>query len=84
MVCCWYGVYQVPANEHMTMQTARQVYKLQVAENALVLFRNGEPAYITRRFDVKPDGMRHRQDDAAWLAGQTKHTTGSDFEYEGS
>lgn len=75
---------QVPANEHLTMQIALQVYKLQVAENALVFFRNGEPAYITKRFDLKPDGMRHGQEDLASLAGRTKHTAGSDFKYEGS
>lgn len=75
---------QVPANEHLTMQIAHQVYNLQVAENALIFFRNGEPAYITRRFDVKPDGMRHGQEDMASLAGRTKHTAGSDFKYEGS
>ncbi|SFH31850.1 serine/threonine-protein kinase HipA [Pontibacter chinhatensis] len=75
---------QVPANEHLTMQIARQVYKLQVAENVIVFFRNGEPAYITKRFDLKPDGMRHGQEDLASLAGRTKHTAGSDFIYEGS
>ena len=72
----------MPANEHLTMQIARQVYKLQVAENVLVFFRNGEPAYITKRFDLKPDGMRHGQEDLASLAGRTKHTAGSDFIYD--
>ncbi|MCC9167989.1 type II toxin-antitoxin system HipA family toxin [Pontibacter harenae] len=75
---------QVPANEHLTMQIARQVYKIQVAENALTFFENGEPAYITKRFDLKSDGTKHRQEDFASLAGRTKHTAGSDFKYEGS
>jgi serine/threonine-protein kinase HipA len=75
---------QVPANEHLTMQLARQVYKLNTAENALIFFQNGEPAYITRRFDLKPDGDKHRQEDFASLAGRTKHTAGRDFKYEGS
>jgi serine/threonine-protein kinase HipA len=74
----------VPANEHLTMQIARQVYKLNVAENALIFFRNGEPAYITKRFDVMPDGTKHGQEDFASLAGRTKHTAGLDFKYEGS
>ena len=49
-------VDQVPANEHLTMQIARQVYRLNTAENAMIFFKNGSPAYITKRFDVKDDG----------------------------
>jgi serine/threonine-protein kinase HipA len=75
---------QVPANEHLTMQIALQVYKLNVAENALVFFQNGEPAYLTKRFDVKSDGTKHAQEDFASLAGKTQHTAGIDFKYEGS
>ena len=40
----------VPANEHLTMQIARQVYGIQTAENALIFFEDGTPAYITKRF----------------------------------
>ena len=46
-------VDQVPANEHLTMQIAKQVYGLNTAENAMIFFKNGSPAYITKRFDVK-------------------------------
>ncbi|MDX5481239.1 MAG: HipA domain-containing protein [Hymenobacteraceae bacterium] len=74
----------VPANEHLTMQLAQQVYKLNVADSALVFFQNGEPAYITRRFDLRQDGTKHRQEDFASLAGKTKQTAGPDFKYEGS
>jgi serine/threonine-protein kinase HipA len=42
----------MPANEHLTMQIARQVYGIETAENALIFFKNGAQAYITRRFDV--------------------------------
>ena len=41
---------QIPPNEHLTMQIARQVYKIPTAENGLVFFRSGEIAYITKRF----------------------------------
>jgi serine/threonine-protein kinase HipA len=44
---------QMPANEHLTMQIARQIYNIETAENALVFFKNGVPAYITKRLDVK-------------------------------
>ncbi|MCB0376653.1 MAG: HipA domain-containing protein, partial [Sinomicrobium sp.] len=38
---------QVPANEHLTMQIARQVYGITTAENAMIFFKNGQPAYLT-------------------------------------
>jgi len=44
---------QMPANEHLTMQIARQVYGIVTAENALIFFQHGKPAYITKRFDFK-------------------------------
>lgn len=74
-------VRQVPANEHLTMQIARQVYGIQTAENALVFFQNGEPAYITKRFDVKPDGTKWAVEDFASLALMTAETAGADFKY---
>lgn len=74
-------VDQVPANEHLTMQIARQVYRIQTAENALVFFKNGEPAYITKRFDVKDDGTKWGKEDFASLAGKTAENAGPDFKY---
>src|SRR5450631_882834 len=44
-------VDQVPANEHLTMQLASQVYDIQTADNGMIFFKDGSPAYITRRFD---------------------------------
>src|SRR5690554_6239332 len=67
-------VNQVPANEHLTMQIARQVYNIDTAENALIFFQNGAPAYITKRFDVKEDGSKLGKEDFASLAGQTTET----------
>ena len=49
---------ELPANEHLTMQIAKQVYDINAAECALIFFRNGEPAYITKRFDYNGDGVR--------------------------
>lgn len=73
---------QVPANEHLTMQIARQVYGLQTAENALIFFNNGEPAYITKRFDVKEDGSKLGKEDFATLAGKTEENAGPNFKYD--
>jgi len=75
-------VDQVPANEHLTMQIAKQVYGINVAENAMIFFKDGSPAYITKRFDVKKDGTKWGKEDFATLAGKTKDNAGPDFKYE--
>ena len=75
-------VDQVPANEHLTMQIARQVYDINTAENALIFFENGELAYITKRFDVKEDTAKWGIEDFATLAGKTSENAGHDFKYE--
>lgn len=77
-------VDQVPANEHLTMRIARQVFGLKTAENALVTFQDGSPAYITKRFDVTADGRKLGIEDFATLAGKTKDTAGPNFKYDGS
>ena len=70
-----------PANEHLTMQIASQAYGIETAANALCFFRNGEAAYITKRFDVAPDGSKYAQEDFASLAGLTKANGGSEYKY---
>ena len=75
---------QMPANEHLTMQIARQVYGIETAENALMFFKDGKPAYITKRFDVKEDGSKLAQDDFASLAGRTPQTHGEHYKYLGN
>ena len=70
-----------PANEHLSMQLASQVYHIETAPNALCFFNDGEQAYITRRFDVAPDGSKYQQEDFASLAGLTKVHGGSDYKY---
>lgn len=75
-------VDQVPANEHLTMQIAKQVYGLNTAENALIFFKNSSPAYITKRFDVKENGSKWGKEDFATLAGKTKHNAGTNFKYK--
>lgn len=75
---------QMPANEHLTMQVARQVYQIETAENALIFFKNGDPAYLTKRFDVKDDGSKLAKEDFATLAGKTPQTHGEHYKYEGT
>ena len=70
-----------PANEHVTMQLASQVYQIETAVNSICFFRDGEAAYLCRRFDVGPDGQKYSQEDFASLAGLTNANGGSDFKY---
>ena len=70
-----------PANEHLSMQLASQIYHIETAANGLCFFRDGEAAYLTRRFDVAPDGSKYQQEDLASLGGLTKANGGSDYKY---
>ena len=74
----------IPANEHLTMQIAKQVYKINVAENGLIFFANGEIAYITKRFDFDSNGNKIKQEDFSSLAQKTSVSHGKDFKYTGS
>lgn len=78
------NIDQMPANEHLTMQIARQVYDMETADNALIFFKDGLPAYITRRFDTNPEGQKLAIHDFATLAGKTPYTHGTDYKYTGN
>jgi serine/threonine-protein kinase HipA len=75
---------QMPANEHLTMQIARQVFGIETAENALIFFKNGEQAYITKRFDVRDKSSKWAQEDFASLAERTPQTHGDNYKYLGN
>jgi serine/threonine-protein kinase HipA len=74
----------VPINEHLTMQIARQIFGIEVAENALATFEDGELAYIVRRFDVQADGKRSLQEDFAQIASKSEDSQGKNYKYDGS
>ena len=74
----------IPENEHLTMQIAAQVFKIPVAANVLIYFKDGTPAYLTKRFDVKEVGGKYLQEDFAQVSGRTSKTNGANFKYEGS
>jgi serine/threonine-protein kinase HipA len=77
-------IEDMPANEHVTMQIARQVFKIKTAACGMIFFDDGTPAYITRRFDYKPDGTKYQVEDFATLFGKTPETEGNDFKYNAS
>ena len=72
---------QLPANEHLTMQIARQVFGITVAPNAFVYFADKKPAYLTRRFDISPSGVRYIVEDFAQIAQKTPESDGQDYKY---
>lgn len=73
---------QVPYNEHLTMQIANQVYKIDTALNAIVFFADDEPAYIAKRFDRTKEGKKTLQEDFAQIAGRTEETNGQNYKYD--
>ena len=74
---------QIPANEHVTMQIARQVYGITTAENGLCFTKDGQMVYITKRFDILPDGTKAEMEDFASLVGRNEQTDGTYFKYSG-
>jgi len=75
---------QVPANEHLTMQMAEQIFNIQTAANGMIFFQDDQPAYITKRFDYRPDGSKFGMEDFAAISQKTKATYGVDFKYDAS
>lgn len=75
---------ELPANEHLTMQIAKQAFGIPIAECALVFFKNGEPAYITKRFDYAKNGLKIAQEDFATITGKSKEKMGGTYKNSGS
>ena len=73
----------ISANEHLTMQIAKQIFKILTAENALIDFIDNESAYITRRFD-RIGTEKLRQEDFCQIGGISPETDGPNFKYETS
>ena len=70
---------QIPANEHLTMQIASQVYGIRTAMNGLCFSNKGQPVYITKRFDVT-DGVKDcLQEDFASILQMTEEGSDSNF-----
>lgn len=75
-----YEKHYCAANEHLTMQIASQVYGIETAPCAMVFFKNGEQAYLTRRFDIEGN-EKLPQEDFASLMGLTSTNGGSEYKY---
>ena len=77
-------VEDMPANEHVSMQMAQQVFKIKTAGNGMIFFEEGSPAYITKRFDYKDDGTKYQLEDFAILLGKTPEKESDDYKYNAS
>ena len=73
---------QAPANEHLTMQIARQILKISAPANAVIHFKDGSPAYLVKRFDLKEAGTKYQQEDFAQIAQLSEETHGKDYKYD--
>lgn len=73
----------IPANEHLTMQIASQIFGIATAANACVILNDGELAYLTRRFDYRND-LKCLQEDFCQIYGRTEETHGYNYKYNGS
>lgn len=74
---------QIPANEHLTMQIAGQVYGISTAPCGLCFTNKGQAVYITRRFDILPDNTKLPMEDFATLLRKTEQPVGEIFKYQG-
>jgi len=72
----------LPANEHLTMHIASQFFNIRTAENALIYFSDGEPAYITKRFDYKDNGKKLSQEDFCQLLNLSEENKGKNYKYD--
>jgi len=73
----------IPANEALTMDIAEKVFRVKTAEHELVEMKDGEYAYLTRRFDRR-GGERVQQEDFCQLAGRSPETHGENYKYDAS
>lgn len=75
----------VPANEHVTMQMASQLFHLPTAANGMLFFSDKTPTYVTRRFDWKSSGEEKlHQEDFCQLSGRSEYSEGARYKYDSS
>lgn len=73
----------ISANEEFCMRMCREIFRLPTAASGLCFFQDGVPAYLTRRFDILPDGRKLHMEDLASLSGLLVQGS-SNAKYKGS
>ncbi len=76
--------HDICANEHLSMQISKQIFKIPTADSALIPFSSGELAYITKRFDYDKNGQKLDQEDFAAVLAYTSDKQGKNYKYESS
>ncbi|MGM9780623.1 MAG: HipA domain-containing protein [Candidatus Cryptobacteroides sp.] len=75
----------LPANEHLTMQIASQVYGIATALNGLCFSgKHNRAVYLTRRFDILPDGSKLQMEDFASVLGSSDILGDKYYKYNAS
>ena len=79
----------IVANEHLSMQISKQIFKIPTAANGLIEFKDGELAYITKRFDYALNSSEKKfqkldQEDFAAVLQQTDKSHGDNYKYDSS
>ncbi|MFK2822177.1 type II toxin-antitoxin system HipA family toxin [Arcobacter sp. YIC-80] len=72
----------VAANEHLSMLISKKIFKIDTANCAVIPFRDGELAYITKRFDYTKDGTKYDQEDFASILDVNSAKDGADYKYD--
>ncbi|MDO5490449.1 MAG: HipA domain-containing protein [Bacteroidaceae bacterium] len=75
--------YDMPANELFCMNMVASLFKIPAAPAALCFFNDGVPAYLTKRFDLLPNGYKRHVEDIASLS-ETEVQGDSLKKYQGS
>jgi len=75
-------VDDIPANEHLTMQIASQVFDINTPPNGIIYFKDGGIIYVVKRFDVLDNGKKLLQEDFAQLAEKTEESAGKNYKYD--
>jgi len=71
-------------NEHLSMLISSQVFGIPTAQCGIIPFKDGELAYIVKRFDYASDGTKLDQEDFASVLNRNEETEGIEYKYSGS
>lgn len=72
----------VPANEHLTMQIAGQLFRIPAAANACVYLADDSMAYVVKRFDRTKEGEKTQQEDFCQLSARSPESDGKNYKYD--
>lgn len=75
--------HDMPANELFCLSMVAKLFKIPAVHATLCFFSDGVPAYLTKRFDVLPDGCKRHVEDIASLS-ETEVQGDSLKKYQGS